>query len=190
MDGFEGLVKFAKQVRTPVSLAALVVLGLIFLYKQVLHLDRLGIDGLDHLIGYLFWLALAAIVFGIGAYTVVEVARTTGRPRWHGPPQDFIDILTEWIQVHRELGNAHTYFAASGLLHTWPGEHREMQNREDVLFSKVRLMLDSSKPQLARLLEQIETFRSDPFSPGEWLARREQLLRDVKAAYAAPPARV
>ncbi len=72
MEAVSGIIE---RIRTPLSLAGLVVLALYFVYAKILEMNVFSSVGSDQtallisrVLSYLFWLALVAVVLGIGSF--------------------------------------------------------------------------------------------------------------------------
>jgi len=77
-NSFTKIVAVAARVKTPLTLAGLTVAVLYGVYRLVLALpvfEPLGAERtfmiLRSVLGYIFWLAIAAIVLGIGAHILI-----------------------------------------------------------------------------------------------------------------------
>lgn len=77
---FAKIANILDRIKTPLTLGGLVVLVLYGLYSQVLKLPGLGAalpsgaaaQLIGDIIKYLFWLAILAVVLGVGSYLAVH----------------------------------------------------------------------------------------------------------------------
>lgn len=81
------LVAALDRVKTPLTLGGLVVIVLYELYSQILGLKIFGqlppnstFVLVRDIVGYLFWLAVLAVVLGVGSYLAVHFALPRNNP--------------------------------------------------------------------------------------------------------------
>ncbi|SRR6266567_4151299 len=76
----QGLINLAAKVRTPLSLAGLIIVVLFLIYRQLLSLnifENVGSNAtfliLEDILNKLFWLAIVALVLGIASYLTTSI---------------------------------------------------------------------------------------------------------------------